>query len=178
VPGRVDPREFRRAMAQFATGITVVTTRDGGGQPLGLTVNAFASVSLEPPLLLICVDHRSETHLGFRTSARFGVSVLADSQEEMSRRFAAAGSDKFAGLDLVAGEHGVDLVPGALAHFECRVAAAHLAGDHTVYVGEVLGLRVFGGRPLVYHASAYRRLCPDRGDDTGPPGGAEGRDRL
>src|SRR6185295_11816966 len=97
----IDEREFRHALGQFATGVTVVTTRDSEGRPMGLTVNSFASVSLEPPL----------------------VSVLAESQEHYSRRFATPGREKFGADDLLLGETGVALVPAALAHIECRVAA-------------------------------------------------------
>jgi len=156
----VDPKEFRRALSQFASGVTVVTTRGPEGLPQGLTVSAFCSVSLDPPLVLVCVDHRSPTHDGFDSSGVFGVSVLAEGQEDWSRRFSTGGPDKFAGATLAIGVHGVAFVPGALAHLECRVRWAHDAGDHTIYVGEVLGLSVAPGRPLLYHASGYRRLDP------------------
>lgn len=153
----VDGEEFRRALGQFASGVTVVTTRDAQGQPLGLTVSAFASVSLEPPLVLVSIDNRSEAHAGFEASGVFGVSVLAEGQAEVSQRFAFGGPGKF-GSPLVLGAHGLHLVPHALAHIECRVLAAHPAGDHTIYVGEVLALTVRPGRPLLYHASRYHQL--------------------
>ena len=143
----VDPADFRRALCQFAAGVTVVTTHDGQGRSLGLTVTAFASVSLDPPLVLICVDHRSEAHIG---------------QEALSRRFAAGGAAKFKGLELVKGTTGVPLIPGALAHLECRISATHDAGDHTIYVGEVLAAQTQPGRPLLYHDRDYRRLEPAR----------------
>jgi flavin reductase (DIM6/NTAB) family NADH-FMN oxidoreductase RutF len=155
----VDPDDFRRALGQFAAGVTVVTTRDGRGRALGLTVTAFCAVSLDPPLVLVCVDHRSEAHVGFRHAGRFGVSILAEGQEEVSRRFAVGGPAKFAGLKLVDGACGVPLIPGALAHLECRVSATHQAGDHTIYVGEVDCLAVRPGRPLLYHDREYRRLA-------------------
>ena len=150
--------DFRRTLGQFATGITIVTTRDTEGGPMGLTVNAFASVSLEPPLILVCIDNRSETHGGFEASGVFGVSVLSEEQEGWSRRFASPGQEKFSPKDLLIGETGVALVPGALGHIECRVAARLPGGDHTIYVGEVLRLEVSPGRPLLYHGSAYQRL--------------------
>jgi 4-hydroxyphenylacetate 3-hydroxylase, reductase component len=149
---------FRRALGQFATGITVVTTTDADGQPMGLTVNAFSAVSLEPPLVLVCIDRRSETHGGFEASGLFGVSVLREDQEHFSRRFAQPGREKFAAKDLHLGEEGIALVPGALAHIVCRVVTATQAGDHTIYVGEVARLDVSPGRPLLFHASEYRRL--------------------
>ncbi len=157
----LDSRSFRKALSQFATCVTVVTTRDGAGRPQGLTVSAFCSVSLEPPLVLVCVDRRSEVNPGLLTSGLFGVSVLAEDQEPMSRRFAEGGEEKFTGLSLLAGESGVPLLPGALVHVECRVASAHAGGDHTIYVGEVLRLAVSPGRPLLYHGSSYRRLDPE-----------------
>jgi flavin reductase (DIM6/NTAB) family NADH-FMN oxidoreductase RutF len=156
----VDPDSFRSALAQFASGVTVVTTRDHSQRLLGLTVSAFCSVSLEPPLILICVDRRSEANAGLGGSGLFGVSVLAEGQEEVSRRFAWGGADKFNGFPLDTGADGVALVPGAVAQLACRTTASLPAGDHIVYVAEVLALRVKPGRPLVYHASGYRRLGP------------------
>ncbi len=157
----IDPTSFREALGQFASGVTVVTTRGAGGEPLGLTVSAFCSVSLDPPLVLVSIEERSETHSGFRSSGRFGVSVLAEGQADVSRLFARSGPEKFRHLALETGTHGVSLVPGALVHLECAVRAAHAAGDHTVYVGEILRLAVHPGRPLVYHRGTYRHLGLD-----------------
>jgi flavin reductase (DIM6/NTAB) family NADH-FMN oxidoreductase RutF len=158
----VDPRGFREALGQFASGVAVVTTRDREGRPLGLTVSSFCSVSLDPPLVLVCVDAGSETHAAFAESGLFGISVLAEGQEAVSERFARPGPAKFADIEMTAGQRGTPLVPGALAHIECGLAAAHAAGDHTIYVGEVLTLSVRPGRPLVYHAGAYHPLGPGR----------------
>ncbi len=154
----IDPGAFRRALGQFATGITIVTTRDRDGRPMGLTVNAFSSVSLEPPLVLVCIDNRSAARDGLDDSRVFGVSVLREDQEHYSRRFAQPGREKFAARDMHLGETGVALVPGALAHVECRVTGTHAAGDHTIYVGEVVRLVANPGRPLLYHGSSYSRL--------------------
>jgi flavin reductase (DIM6/NTAB) family NADH-FMN oxidoreductase RutF len=154
----LDPADFRRALCQFAAGVTVVTTRDGKGRSLGLTVTAFSSVSLDPPLILVCVDHRSEAHVGFRDAGLFGVSILAEGQEELSRRFAVGGAAKFKGLELSTGTTGVPLVPGSVARLECRVKATYDAGDHAIYVGEVLAVDVSPGRPLLYHDRGYRTL--------------------
>jgi flavin reductase (DIM6/NTAB) family NADH-FMN oxidoreductase RutF len=156
----LDSREFRRALSQFASGVTVVTTRDSGGRPQGLTVSAFCSLSLTPPLVMVSVDNRSPAHEGFEATRLFGVSVLAEGQEDWSKRFSSSAADRFAGVTLVEGAHGVVLVPGALVHIECRVHAHHEAGDHRIYLGEVLSLGVSPGRPLVYHAGAYCRLDP------------------
>ncbi len=157
----IDADAFRSALSQFASGITVVTTKDAAGQPLGLTVSAFCSVSLEPPLVLVSVDTRSETHAGFEASGLFAVSVLAEGQDAISRLFAHGGRSKFDAIPMVTGTQGLLLVPEALAHLECAVRAAHPAGDHTLYVGEILSLSVRPGRPLVYHRGAYRELDAD-----------------
>jgi len=168
----VDTAGFRRALGQFATGVTVVTTRDAAGHPLGLTVSAFCSLSLHPPLVLVCIDHRSEANAGMRESGLFAVSVLAEGQEDVSRRFAAPGRSKTEGFPFAPGKQGLPLVPGALAHVECRVRSFHDEGDHAVWVGEVRSLAAHPGRPLVYHAGSYRSL------DTGSRSGKGGGDRL
>ena len=156
----LDSRAFRQALAQFASGVTVVATLDARGCPQGLTVSAFCSVSLEPPLVLVCVDNRSETHASFAHSRLFGVSVLAEHQQDVSQRFASLGSDKNR-FDFALGPSGAPLVPGAVAQLECRLHAAHDAGDHRIYVGEVLKAAVKPGRPLLYHATGYRRLAEE-----------------
>jgi flavin reductase (DIM6/NTAB) family NADH-FMN oxidoreductase RutF len=157
----VDAFAFKAALAQFATGVTVVTTRDAFGRPLGLTVSAFCSVSLDPPLVLVCLESHVEANEGMRSSRLFGVSVLADGQEEVSRRFAWGGPDKF---DRVVMEHapeGVLLVPGALAHLVCRVVGDHAGGDHTIWIGQVERMRVQDeARPLLYFRGRYRALAP------------------
>jgi flavin reductase ActVB len=155
----VDSTAFRQCLGQFASGVTVVTTLGREG-PLGLTVSSFCSVSLDPPLVLVCIDNRSETHEGFESSKLFGVSILAEGQDAWSTRFAFAGEEKFSGVALDRGEHGIPLIPGALAQLECRVTASLPGGDHTIYVGEVLRLVTSPGRPLLYHASTYHRLHP------------------
>lgn len=157
----VDAAGFRHALSQFASGVTVVTTRDAKGEPLGLTVSAFSSVSLQPPLVLVSVEVDSATHAGFRDSGVFGVSILAEGQDAVSRLFARPGSAKFLEWPMEVGARGVWLVPDALAHIECEVRAAHPAGDHILYVGEIVSLAVRAGRPLVYQRGGYRRLADD-----------------
>jgi 3-hydroxy-9,10-secoandrosta-1,3,5(10)-triene-9,17-dione monooxygenase reductase component len=156
----IDAHSFRRALGQFASGVTVVTTRDASGRALGLTVSAFCSVSLHPPLVLVCIEQRAEANLGLRESGLFAVSVLGEEQEDVSRHFAGRSRDKFATFDVVEGYRGLPLVPGALAHMQCRVRSFHEEGDHTVWVGEVMALATHPGRPLLYHAGGYRRLSP------------------
>jgi flavin reductase (DIM6/NTAB) family NADH-FMN oxidoreductase RutF len=160
-PLPVDATSFRKALAQFASGVTVVTTRDAAGEPLGLTVSAFCSVSLSPPLVLVSVDVGSEAHAGFRDSGVFAVSILAEGQDDVSRLFARPGPAKFRELSLSPGQSGLPVVPGALAHVECEVRAAHPAGDHILYVGEIVALAVQPGRPLLYNRGGYRRLADE-----------------
>jgi len=168
----VDSAAFRRALGQFASGVTVLTSRGKDGHARGLTVSAFCSVSLHPPLVLACIDRRADTNGAVRESGHFGVSILGEEQEEVSRRFAVRGHEKF-DEGLVEGGHGVLLVRGALAHVECRVRSFHEEGDHTVWVGEVIALSSRRGRPLVYQAGAYRKLAPESSR-----GGASGPDRV
>jgi flavin reductase (DIM6/NTAB) family NADH-FMN oxidoreductase RutF len=161
-PLPVDSSSFRQALSQFASGVTVVTTRDAAGEPLGLTVSAFCSVSLSPPLVLVSVDVGSEAHAGFRDSGVFGVSILAEGQDDVSRLFARPGTAKFIEIPMSTGERGLALVPGALAHIECEVRSAHPAGDHILYVGEIVALAVQPGRPLLYNRGGYRRLADEK----------------
>jgi flavin reductase (DIM6/NTAB) family NADH-FMN oxidoreductase RutF len=155
----IDPASFRQALAQFSSGVTVVTTRSADGRPLGLTVTAFCSVSLEPPLVLVSVDARSEANAALRASGLFAVSVLAEGQADVSRQFARAGPDKFTRVELETGENGLPLVVGALAHLECAVRSTHAEGDHLIHVGEIERAVVRPGRPLVYHRGGYRHLA-------------------
>lgn len=157
------PAEFRTALRNFATGVTVVTTRDGDGRPTGLTASAFTSVSLRPPLVLVCVDHAATAHPAFRAHGRFAVNVLRREQEALSRRFAESGGDKFDGVSYHDGDTGLPLLDDALATLECRVIQAHEAGDHTIFVGAVEAVTVAGGRPLVYFHGGYHGLAADAG---------------
>jgi flavin reductase ActVB len=153
---------FRRALGQFASGVTVVTARDAAGQPLGLTVTAFCSVSLRPQLVLVCVAHRADTSAGMRESGHFAVSLLREDQADVSRRFAARGRGKLEGFVFARGRHGLPLVPGALAHVQCRIRSFHDEGDHAVWVGEVIAVAVYSGRPLLHFRGSYRHLAgPD-----------------
>ena len=154
----VDENGFKRALGQFASGVTIVTTRDRWGEPIGLTVSAFCSASLEPPLVLVCIDERSSAASAIGESGRFGVSLLAEHQEDLSKRFAQPGDGKFVGLELIRRPTGTTLIPEALAQLDCRLVAPHAAGDHTLFVGEVEYVDVNPGRPLLYHAAGYRRL--------------------
>ena len=158
--------EFRTALRSFATGVTVVTTRDREGRPSGLTASAFTSVSLDPPLILVCVDHAATAHPDFRERGWFAVNVLRREQEALSRRFAVTGGDKFHGVPCHEGRTGLPLLDGALATLECRIVEAHEAGDHTIFIGQVETVSVAGGRPLVYFHGAYHGLTAGDGGPT------------
>jgi flavin reductase (DIM6/NTAB) family NADH-FMN oxidoreductase RutF len=154
----IDRSQLRHVMGHFATGVTVITTRDIDGKPNGFTANAVCSVSLTPPLLLVCVDKRAESHPALERSRLFAVNVLSLGHEEMSRRFAVSGGDKFVDVPHRSGVTGAPILDGVLAAVECRVVAVHEGGDHTIYVGEVANLESAEGDPLLFFRGQYRRL--------------------
>ncbi len=150
-----DTRAYRDALGLFATGVTIMTAMDGDS-PHGMTANAFVSVSLAPPLVLVSVDHRANMHRVLQREDRYGVSILDERQEAISNHFAGRPQE---GLVVPFLDHeGVPLVDGALAHFVVRTSDAHAAGDHTLYIGEVEYFRANGGRPLLFFGGRYRRL--------------------
>jgi flavin reductase (DIM6/NTAB) family NADH-FMN oxidoreductase RutF len=138
----IDGKEFRRAAGQFLTGVTVVTVRADDGTPLGLTANSFTTVSLNPPLVLVCLDKRLGSYPAFRVGRAYAVHVLAEDQADLSTRFAMKGEDKFRGLRWREGLDGVPILPDYLALWECRVVHAHDGGDHTIVVARVERLEV------------------------------------
>jgi flavin reductase (DIM6/NTAB) family NADH-FMN oxidoreductase RutF len=156
--GPVSAALFRKACSRFATGIAVVTALDGAGRPHGLTVNSFSSVSLEPPLILVSIDLRNPLLGHFPVGGIFGVNILAEGQEELSRRFSSEATRRFAGVTWQESALGAPLLEGVLAQFECAVVHRIEAGDHAVLLGEVRGANISEGEPLVYFGSAYRRL--------------------
>jgi flavin reductase (DIM6/NTAB) family NADH-FMN oxidoreductase RutF len=156
-----DARELRRVMGLFATGVTVITTRNEQGQPYGLTANAVASVSLSPPLLLICVDRKAESHPHFYDSKVFVLNILAEDQADLSRRFAVSGGDKFTDVRYRLGRLGTPILEGTLGHIECRIVETYEGGDHVIHLGEVEGAEFVGGRPLLFFQGRYRQLPAD-----------------
>jgi flavin reductase (DIM6/NTAB) family NADH-FMN oxidoreductase RutF len=156
----VDPDAFRSVLGRFASGITIVTAIDTDGRDVGMTVSAFSSVSLFPPLVQICVDRTASMFETLRQHAKgFGVSILASDQEALSRRFAAEDSmHRFDGIGYSRGESGVVLLEDALAHIECRMFACHDAGDHMLFIGEVERATAADARPLLYYRGGYAQL--------------------
>ena len=145
-------------MGHFATGVTVVTTKDAAGNPFGLTANAFASLSLNPPLALVCIDKDAQCYSCFEVSKFFAVNVLREDQEEISRGFATKGTEKFTGIPWHNGESGVALLDGAISHIECKIVRGYDGGDHTIYVGEVFRATTTSDRPLIFFKGRYHRL--------------------
>ena len=155
----VDADLFRRALGRFPSGVTVVSIRDADDRDQGMTVSAFSSVSLLPPLVLACIGDDATLASAMAHATAFGVSVLADEQESLSQRFAETAARRFDEVPHVRGTTGVALVAGAIAHLECHVVARHHEGDHTIVVGKVVTATTFPGRPLVHFGSAYVRLA-------------------
>jgi len=165
-PTDFDSLAFRRALGRFATGITVVTARASDGAMAGLTVNSFNSVSLEPPLVLWSLGRASPSHEVFERASHFAVNVLSAEQIALSNHFSRSGSDKFSGVEWSAGLHGAPLLVGCCAWFECRVAARHPGGDHTIFIGEVEKIRDDVKRaPLVYFGGEYCFVTPAQTKD-------------
>ncbi len=154
----IDARDLRNVMGHFATGVTVITTKDEAGKPFGLTANAFSSLSLDPPLVLICVDKKVDCYACFEASKVFAVNFLNEDQEDLSRRFATKGIEKFDGVPCRIGECGVPLLDGAMGHIECKLVGGYDGGDHTIYVGEIMCASASGDRPLLFFKGKYYRL--------------------
>jgi flavin reductase (DIM6/NTAB) family NADH-FMN oxidoreductase RutF len=155
----IDAATFRRALGRFPSGVTVVTVRDDAGRDFGMTVSAFASLSLAPPLVLVCIGDDATIGGNVAAAGHFAVSVLAENQTALAELFADTGADRFAGTAIVRGTTGLALIEGAVSHLECAIVARHRGGDHTIVVGEVLAATaVEDGRPLIYQLGDYRRL--------------------
>ena len=154
----IDKNELRRVMGHFATGVTVITTISKAGEPYGLTANAFSSLSLEPPLLLVCVDKKAESYPYFEESKVFTVNILSDSQEALSRRFAVSGGDKFQNVAYHTGANGAPIIDGNIGYIECKLYAAYDGGDHTIYLGEIQQAETRDAKPLVFFRGGYRSL--------------------
>ena len=155
VADRFDRRDFRRALGQFATGVTVVTTRASDGRRVGVTVNSFSSVSLNPPLILWSLSRQAPSFSDFSRASHFAINVLEASQHHLSRQFSTPLPDKFAGVELVEGIGGVPLLKGVIAQLVCRKVKEYDGGDHVIFLGEVEEYRWSEGEPLVFHSGRY-----------------------
>ena len=155
----VSAEQFRDGLRHWASGVTIVTSCSGE-RIHGMTVSAFSSVSLQPPLVLVCADKATITHGLIAESGVFAVNVLARGQEALSNRFASKKDEhrRFEGVDWCRAVTGAPILPGVLVAIDCRVVAAHDAGDHVIYVGSVESISARHAEPLVYHVGAYRAL--------------------
>ena len=154
-----DAEALRRALGAFATGVTIVTARDPqSAEPVGFTANSFTSVSLDPPLLLVCLAHTAASYATFRAADTFAVNVLSADQEETARLFATRGADKFGPTAWSEGRHGAPLIDGSLAIFDCDMHERVAVGDHDVLFGRVIGFCRQEGLALVFHGGTYSRL--------------------
>jgi flavin reductase (DIM6/NTAB) family NADH-FMN oxidoreductase RutF len=154
-PAAFDRRDFRRALGQFATGVTVVTAQAKNGRPVGLTVNSFASVSLEPPLVLWSLSREATDFEELNDAGHFAVNVLSARQHPLSRQFSTTLPDKFSGVEYESAADGSPLLKGATAQFICRVIGRFDGGDHVIVLGEVENYRWHEGEPLVFHSGRY-----------------------
>lgn len=155
-----DQRTLRDVMGRFVTGVTVVTTCDADNALHGLTVNAFSSVSLDPPLVLWCQAITARSFAAFRDGAWFAVNILAHDQAWVSKHFATPHPDKFSSVDHVRGQSGVPLLAGVVASLECSKVATHLCGDHVVHIGRIARLSQSEREPLVFARGRYVVAAP------------------
>ena len=154
----IDEFRFRQALGHFASGVTVVTTAHDG-QLYGMTVSSFASLSLKPPLVLICIERILSTHTAIAASGQFAVNILERRQEHLSRRFAIREGDKFMGVAWHTSRFGLPVLEGALAIIECQLRDTFPGGDHSIFVGEVMDAEINQGSPLLYYRRGYHELA-------------------
>jgi flavin reductase (DIM6/NTAB) family NADH-FMN oxidoreductase RutF len=157
----VSPEAFRHACGRFATGVAIAAVMDESGVPRGLTISSFASVSLEPPLILICLGHAVTNIEEFRRSRYFSLSFLRQEQLHLSNYFARKGQDRFTGVAWRPGETGAPLILGTLGALECALYQRFTSGDHDIFVGEVVRAQAAEGSPLIHYAGRYRRLAEE-----------------
>lgn len=153
-----NPQALRQALGSFATGVTIVTAMSDTGEPVGFTANSFTSVSLDPPILLVCLAHKALSYRIFRMADSFAVNVLSADQEAIAMRFATKGADKFNDMAWKSGKQGAPLIPDCLARFDCAMHQRVTAGDHDILMGRVIGFSRHEGSALVYHSGSFRSL--------------------
>jgi len=162
LPGRsprgVEPPLFRQLLGRFATGVTVITARSTKGDLIGMTANSLASVSLDPPLVLVAVEKQHEMHTATENATHWVFNILSSEQEGLSRRFAGAEPNRFLGVSYHENERGIPVIDGTVAHIECEKHAAVPGGDHTVFIGLVVGGDATDRRPLLYYRGGYAGL--------------------
>ena len=166
-PNAIDQKQFRRTLGCYPTGVTVVTGIGPGGELLGITVNSFSSVSLEPPLILFCLDRDARSLSAFEAATHYTVNVLRQDQGDIATRFASKDDDKWRGMDTSHGENGCPVIDDAMAVLECAAHARFQAGDHVIFVGLVVDMRAQpDARPLVFHRGRYEALAMPPQEDS------------
>jgi 3-hydroxy-9,10-secoandrosta-1,3,5(10)-triene-9,17-dione monooxygenase reductase component len=162
VSAEINPQLFRKVLGQFATGVTIVTTRDSQGRPAGLTANSFTSVSLDPPLVLVCVDYRISSYQAIKHSGSYAVHILTEQQTDLAWRFAAKEVDKFAGLNWQPGRLGDPILEGCIGLLECKVVDEFPGGDHAIFVGRVEHLELLAEAepPLLFFRGKLGGMAP------------------
>jgi flavin reductase (DIM6/NTAB) family NADH-FMN oxidoreductase RutF len=150
--------EFRAALGSFASGVTVVTTKDSDGKLHGMTVSAFCSVSMNPPLILICILKETPCYYAFEEAKAFVVNILSESQQHLSNHFASRQHDKFTGIAHNSGILGLPVLDDCLVNLECSLKHSYDGGDHTIFVGEIQKATVKDGKPLAYFHGKYREI--------------------
>ncbi|HYW62798.1 MAG TPA: flavin reductase family protein [Bradyrhizobium sp.] len=151
----IDPRDFRNALGTYATGVTIITAAASDGKPVGITCNSFASVSLNPPLVLWSLGMFSQSLSAFQNASHFAVHVLGAPQRELARKFATSAADKFAGVEWTPGLGNAPLLGGAVARFECRTADRYYGGDHVIFLGAVEAYTYTSAEPLLFARGGY-----------------------
>src|ERR1700733_3874138 len=162
----IDPREFRNALGTYATGVTIITAVTADGKPYGLTCNSFASVSLNPPLVLWSLGMFSQGLSTFQNASHFTVNVLGASQQELSNKFAKSSNDKFAGVDWTPGLGGAPVLANCVANFQCRAANRYYGGAHIIFLGAVEAYAYNRQEPLLFARGGYGRFVPPQGSGT------------
>lgn len=154
----IDKDLFRAVLGRFASGVTIVTAVDADGRDHGMTVSAFSSLSLDPPLVLICLDHGASVWTAFATAEHFAINILSSTQEALSRRFSSREGDRFDGVGFTRGTTGVALLDDTLAAVECRVTTRVAEGDHSILIGSVESGAARDLQPLLYYRGGYASL--------------------
>lgn len=162
----MDQREFRNAMGAFATGVTIITTLDASGAPIGITANSFSSLSLDPPMVLFCLDLKSNSFRAFHENRHFAVNVLRENQQDLSNIFAKSSPDKWNGVHFKTWDTGCPVFDDCIANMECDVSSVYEGGDHVIIVGEVKRMQYDQNecRPLLYYRGRYEQI----GDSPAP----------
>jgi flavin reductase (DIM6/NTAB) family NADH-FMN oxidoreductase RutF len=158
--GTADGGALRSAFGRFATGVAIVTASADTDVDVGVTINSFNSLSLDPPLILWSLRLSAASIDVFRRAEYFGINILSETQDDLCRRFASPIPDRFSGVDRLVGMRGIPLIGGALAHIQCRTWTRYPGGDHEIFVGQVIDFGAFNGEPLVFHGGRVRKLRP------------------